>query len=180
MYQAGTHQAPESRSRRLQIEPRPDAVPTADEVESQLPAARPRILVVDDEPHDREIYGRILCYNGFDVVFADTGAAALSLLRQHPIALVILDLGLPDIHGLAVLQWIRGNSGYRQLPVIALSGFQYEQMAERARQAGSQRYIEKPASPVAVLHAVEDIVGRPPLAGLGDPPRIFDNTASNS
>jgi CheY-like chemotaxis protein len=137
---------------------------------------RPCVLVVDDDPHDREIYGRILCYNGFDVVFAGTGEDALRAVDQHGIDLMILDLGLPDIPGLVALERIRSKPRHSSLPVIALSGFAYEQMAERARRAGCWRYLEKPASPVAVMHAVEDIVGRPPLSGVGQPPTITDRT----
>lgn len=135
---------------------------------------RPCVLFIDDEPHDREIYGRILCYNGFDVAFAGTGEEALQLAERHAVAAVVLDLGLPDVPGLVLLQRLRALPSMRAVPVIVLSAFAHDEMAAKARQQGCARYVEKPASPVTVFHAVEELVGRPPLAGVGRLPRIID------
>lgn len=132
---------------------------------------RPCVLVVDDEDHEREIYGRILCYNGFDVVYAGTGAGALEIAATQRVDVVLLDLGLPDMPGLDVLGALRRQPAFGDTPVIAFSAFARRQMGEPAERAGCRQYIEKPASPVAVLHAVESMIGRPPKPGVGRPPR---------
>jgi CheY-like chemotaxis protein len=135
---------------------------------------RPCVLVVDDNPHDREIYGRTLCYNGFDVVFAWTGAGALKIASTQRVDLVLLDLGLPDMQGLDVVRALRRQPGFGATPVIALSAFARWQMGEPAERAGCHQYIEKPANPVAVLHAVESMIGRAPKPGVGRPPHAED------
>jgi CheY-like chemotaxis protein len=135
---------------------------------------RPLVMVVEDDEHDREIYGRILCYNGFDVVFAGTGEAAQQLAGRHRADLVLLDLRLPDMSGLTVLERLRSRPGYAATPVIALSGMAEDLAADQARRAGCLQYIEKPASPVVVLHAVEDVIGKAPLPGVGRPPQTLE------
>lgn len=135
---------------------------------------RPRVLVVDDDAHDREIYGRILCYNGYDVVFAASGSAALEMAEEHPADLVLLDLGLPDVDGLDLLTDLRQRSSYQGKPVIAISGFTRRSRGEQAISAGCTEYIEKPASPVEVLHTIEHLIGRAPLPGVGRPPTVFE------
>ena len=131
---------------------------------------RQLVLLVDDDPHDREIYGRILCYNGFDVICASDGESGMRLaLRYHP-DVVLLDIGLPDLHGLDLCSSLRTQAETCDIPVVALSAYAEARMGEQARLAGCTRYIEKPASPVAVLHEIEQLVGKPPLAGEGRAP----------
>jgi CheY-like chemotaxis protein len=130
------------------------------------------VLLVDDDPHDREIYGQILCYNGFDVVCAGNGASGMQLARRVMPDIVLLDIGLPDLHGLDLCSSLRTEENTSEIPVIALSGYAEARMGEQARLAGCTRYIEKPASPVTVLHEIENLVGKPPLPGNGSPPMM--------
>jgi two-component system, cell cycle response regulator DivK len=136
---------------------------------------RPRVLVVDDDPDDREIYGRMLCYNGFDVVFAADGATALDQAAQYPPDLVLLDLCLPDMSGLRVLEHLRDQTQCASTPVVALSGLRQDRVAAEVRDAGCDSFIEKPASPVDVLHSVEGLVGKAPLPGVGTPPQVIES-----
>lgn len=133
---------------------------------------RQLVLLVDDDPHDREIYGSILCYNGFDVVCADDGESGIRLAQRIMPDVVLLDIGLPDLHGLDLCSTLRTTTETSGIPVIALSAYAETRMGEQARLAGCTRYIEKPASPVAVLHEIEKLVGKAPLPGEGNPPRM--------
>lgn len=135
---------------------------------------RPLVLVVEDDADDREIYGRVLCYNGFDVIFADDVATAVGLARVHVPDLILLDLGLPTGSGLDICRQLRQRSDCAMIPIIALSGYPEAEMGESARQAGCSSYIEKPASPVVVLHAVEGMIGKAPLPGVGRPPTVVE------
>jgi DNA-binding response OmpR family regulator len=135
---------------------------------------RPCVLVVEDDAHDREIYGRILCYNGFDVMFAGTGHSGLGLAARYRPDLILLDMGLPDVPGLDVCTRLRAWRATASVPVVVLSAFAEAVMGARARAAGCALYMEKPASPVAVLHAVESFIGKAPLAGVGRPPRMIE------
>jgi two-component system, cell cycle response regulator DivK len=125
-------------------------------------------------PRAPEIYGRILCYNGFDVLFAPTGDHAIELAQQYRPDVVLLDMRLPDVSGLQLLDHLRKHCALGDAPVVVLSGLAEADMGEKARQAGCAAYLEKPASPVAVLHAVEALVGKAPQAGLGTPPRAIE------
>ncbi len=137
-----------------------------------MPRKRGRqlVLVVEDNPDDWEIYGKILWYNGFDVVHAWNGAEGLRAAEdQHP-DLVLLDLGLPDIDGLELCRRVKQRSRTGQIPVVALTCRAETECGREAREAGCDRYLEKPRSPTDVLHEVEEVIGKPPPGGMGPPP----------
>jgi two-component system cell cycle response regulator DivK len=144
----------------------------AHQTASRSSRERQLVLLVDDDPHDREIYGSILCYNGFDVVCADNGESGIRLARRIRPDVVLLDIGLPDLHGLDLCSSLRAEPDTAGIPVIALSAYAETRMGEQARVAGCTRYIEKPASPVGVLHEIENLVGKAPLPGDGRPPQM--------
>ena len=77
-----------------------------------------RILVVDDEPEIRRTLGINLRVRGYDVDLAEDGEAALTLAARHYPDAVVLDLGLPGIHGVDVIEGLRGWS---RVPIVVLS-----------------------------------------------------------
>lgn len=81
----------------------------------------PAVLVVDDMPIFREPIEAVLRAEGFDVVTASNGQEAIGALSAHKPALVLLDLGMPGMSGLAVLRYMRQNKGHETTPVIILS-----------------------------------------------------------
>jgi CheY-like chemotaxis protein len=138
------------------------------------PRERPLVLLVDDDPHDREIYGTVLLYNGFDVMFAADAASGLAAATAHLPDLILLDLGLPDLDGVELCATLREQPGTAATPIVVLTGFRREERGWPAHLAGSTQFLEKPASPVDVLHTVEGLVGKAPLSGVGELPRIID------
>ncbi|CAN5897059.1 hypothetical protein BH23GEM9_BH23GEM9_31670 [soil metagenome] len=144
------------------------------ETTPEKPGVRPLILVVEDNPHDWEIYGKILWYNGFDCIYAANGIEGLSLARQHRPDVIVLDIGLPGIDGLELCRRLHAEPATRDMPVIFLTAAPARDFEHAADKAGCAQYIEKPASPVELLHAVEALVGRAPPAGEGSPPRLRD------
>lgn len=123
---------------------------------------RKLVLVVDDNEAERELYGRLLWYNGFDTLFAETGKEGLDLARQTPPDLVLLDMMLPDIDGLKVCDDLKRDARTNSVPVIALSGRPERELGAAARSVGCVRYLEKPISAIDVLHEVERLIGRAP------------------
>jgi two-component system, OmpR family, KDP operon response regulator KdpE len=100
-----------------------------------------KILVVDDEPPIRKLLRMGLGTQGYQILEAPNGKAALELLAQKP-DLVILDLGLPDIQGLDLLPMIRGrNEG---VPIVVLSSRGDEVGKVQALDLGADDYITKP------------------------------------
>ncbi|TDC83912.1 response regulator [Micromonospora sp. KC606] len=100
-----------------------------------------RILVVDDEPQILRALRINLRARGYDVDLAATGAAALKTAASHPPDLVVLDLGLPDLHGVDV---IRGLRGWTTVPIIVLSGRAGSDDKVTALDAGADDYVTKP------------------------------------
>lgn len=130
---------------------------------------RPLVLLVEDDPHDLQLYGTTLWYNGYDVLTAEDGESGVALAREWQPDLVLLDLLLPKLTGLEACKRIR-HAGI-EVPVVALTGRARREFGERARSAGCTDYLEKPISPLRVLHFVEDTIGRAPPSGEdADPP----------
>ena len=102
---------------------------------------KPLILIVDDEPQIRRLLTVTLEANGYRVLSAVNGQEGLVLAAQHKPALVILDIGLPDSSGQAVLQRLREWS---TAPVIVLSVRDDEKGKVAARDAGADDYVTKP------------------------------------
>jgi two-component system KDP operon response regulator KdpE len=100
-----------------------------------------RVLVVDD---DRQLLRALrinLTTRGYEVVLAPDGTTALAAASRQPPDLVIVDLGLPDMDGVDVVEGIRGWS---TVPVIVLSARHLEQAKVRALDAGADDYVTKP------------------------------------
>ena len=100
-----------------------------------------KVLVIDDEPPIRKLLRMGLGSQGYEVLEAPTGKAGLDLLAQQP-ALVILDLGLPDIDGLDVLQTMRLRN--ESIPIVVLSSRGDEISKVRALDLGADDFVTKP------------------------------------
>jgi two-component system, OmpR family, KDP operon response regulator KdpE len=102
---------------------------------------KPLVLIVDDEPQIRRLLTVSLEANGYRVLSAANGQEGLVLAAQHQPALVILDLGLPDLSGQEVLRRLREWS---RAPVIVLSVRDDEKGKVAALDAGADDYVTKP------------------------------------
>ena len=100
-----------------------------------------RIVVVDDDPGIRRTLARNLGGHGYDVRSADTGAAALDLAARFQPDLVLLDLGLPDMDGTAVIEQIRSRTS---TPIVVLSVRGAERDKVKALELGADDYLTKP------------------------------------
>ena len=100
-----------------------------------------RVLVVDDEPQILRALRINLRVRDYDVHVAATGAEALEVAGRYPPDLVILDLGLPDLDGVEVIQGLRG---WTKAPIIVLSGRADSVDKVEALDAGADDYITKP------------------------------------
>jgi two-component system KDP operon response regulator KdpE len=104
-------------------------------------AAAIKVLVIDDEPPIRKLLRMGLTSQGYDILEASNGKLALEMLAQDP-ALIILDLGLPDIQGHDLLQMIRArNDG---VPIVVLSSRGDEASKVQALDLGADDYLTKP------------------------------------
>ena len=126
-----------------------------------------RVLVVDDEPQILRALRINLRVREYEVHLASTGAEALEVAGRFPPDLVILDLGLPDLDGVEVIQGLRG---WTKAPIIVLSGRADSTDKVEALDAGADDYITKPFGVEELLARMRAAVRR---VGAGeDLPRI--------
>lgn len=121
------------------------------QVHAQSPASTPllqRLLIVDDEPLIRTSLRQMLLEPAIDVQVAATGAEALAMLKKQDIDLALLDINLPDISGLEILQWVAANR--INTSVILISGDDCIDSAITALRNGAVDFVRKP-------HNVDDI-----------------------
>jgi two-component system, OmpR family, KDP operon response regulator KdpE len=126
-----------------------------------------RVLVVDDEPQILRALRINLRVRDYQVDVAATGTEALQMAARHPPDLVILDLGLPDLDGLEVIQGLRG---WTKAPIIVLSGRADSLDKVEALDAGADDYITKPFGVEELLARMRATVRRTGTAA--DLPRI--------
>ena len=112
---------------------------------------RDKILVVEDEKSISGFIRAILTSNGYDVVAAHTGSEAFSMISSHCPDLVLLDLGLPDVDGMSIIESVRR---WTQLPIIVVSARSYERDKVEALEKGADDYITKPFSAAELLARV--------------------------
>jgi excisionase family DNA binding protein len=120
-------------------------------------AARPRVLVVDDEASIRDLLAKTLALAEYDVDVAPDGRSALERMRLYPYDLLIADLKMPGMDGLAV---IREAKRYKaDLPVIIITGYSTESSAIEAVNLGVAGYLTKPFRVPQVLAAAAKALG---------------------
>ena len=118
------------------------------------------ILIVDDSPTIRRMVRASLAPLGTNFIEAASGLEAIEQLALGPIQFMVLDLNMPDMHGLEVLGFIRANQRFRQLPVIILTTRDDEESRTAAMQAGATAYLTKPFTPHGLLTAARSALDR--------------------
>lgn len=100
-----------------------------------------RILIIEDEANISHFISATLNSNGYDAIIAHSGTEALSMISSHCPDLIVLDLGLPDMDGLEILQSVRNWSS---LPIVVVSARTHESDKVEALDMGADDYIVKP------------------------------------
>jgi two-component system, chemotaxis family, chemotaxis protein CheY len=123
------------------------------------------ILIVDDDQACQRLSSFILAAD-HTVITADDGSQALDRLAHSPVDLVITDLAMPVMDGLALLRHVRATLHYASLPVIVMTSSTHEQDHRRVCEAGADAFMPKPAEPDDLLGLVRDLLSktRPRLA----------------
>ena len=112
------------------------------------PSETARILVVDDNASNRDLLFRRLSHDGHHVARADSGRQALEILEVEEFDLILLDLLMPDLNGFQVLERLKADERWHDIPVIMISGLQETDSVIRCIEAGAEDYLAKPFNPV--------------------------------
>ena len=130
---------------------------------AEQPVPPRRILVVDDDPHLRSFYSITLEQEGWEVVEAADGEEGLRALKQHDIQLVVSDVMMPNVDGLAFLKGVREDPLLRATPVILLTTLGETHRVIQGLSLGADDYLVKPIDAAELIARVRAKLERPPV-----------------
>jgi two-component system cell cycle response regulator DivK len=117
-----------------------------------------RILIVEDTPANMLLAGTILQNAGHTLLQATDAAQGLALARENPPDLVLMDIQLPGMDGLAATRALKADERTQGIPVLALTAFAMKGDEERMRAAGCSAYVSKPLRYQQLLAAVDGLL----------------------
>ena len=113
------------------------------------------VLLVDDNSRNIFALSSVLERRGMHVLTATTGSEAIELIERTPeLAIVLMDIMMPEMDGYQTIENIRGNSAYRRLPIIALTAKAMKGDREKCLEAGASDYLAKPVNTEQLLSAL--------------------------
>ena len=112
------------------------------------------ILVVDDEPVTQLMLGLMLQRSNYKVITAVDGQDAMNHLANEKIDLAIIDVNMPKMDGMTMLQRLRADKRFEKLPVIMFTAQGQERIRQEAAQKGATGFLTKPASSTEVTNTV--------------------------
>lgn len=118
------------------------------------------ILLVEDDPLLRDAFRLLLEDAGYRVLEAGTAAEALAAVAGEPPALILLDLGLPDLPGLEIARTLRGQPATTEIPIVALTGRAGSGERRACLDAGCTTYFAKPVHPRELLQQLPTLLRR--------------------
>jgi DNA-binding response OmpR family regulator len=134
-----------------------------------------KVLVAEDDPMTLQLINFKLRQNGFAIILAKDGEAALNLVRSEKPDLVILDGMMPLLDGFEVLSRMKESPELKPIPVIMLTARTQDTDMQRGLELGAADYVPKPFSPTELLNRVRKVLGQtasPTLGGaLPKPPQ---------
>lgn len=120
---------------------------------------RKTVLIIEDEADIRYFASRVLEFEGYAVLEAESGEEGLKLVREEQVSLVLLDLRLPGIDGWAVLEQMKAEPELSTIPVIIFTASAAVPQHDRAFSMGAVDYLVKPVSAASLKEAVARILG---------------------
>lgn len=116
-----------------------------------------RVLTVDDSKTMRDMVAFTLRSAGFEVGEAEDGVKALSVLGATPADLIITDLNMPNMDGIALIQKLRADPKYRATPILMLTTEGDAGKKEQGRAAGATGWLVKPFNPEKLVELVKKV-----------------------
>ena len=117
------------------------------------------VLVVDDDPVTREVIASVMRDDGREVVSAAAADKALELLEELPVGLVLLDLGLPGMHGEDFLEQRKARGLQSKAPVVVITAAGNAETASRVRSLGASLTVTKPFNAQELVTIAQKFVG---------------------
>jgi two-component system, chemotaxis family, chemotaxis protein CheY len=118
-----------------------------------------RILAVDDSAIIRQVEQSVLVGAGYEVVLANDGKEALGKLGGTSFSLIITDLNMPNLDGVAFIKAVRDGNSHRFTPIIMLTTESKDAKKQEAKAAGATGWVVKPFTPEQLLAVVKKLIG---------------------
>lgn len=132
-------------------------IAVSDKAVRNTPMKPTKILIIEDERHITKFLEFVLTKEGFEISSASDGKKALAALDEFNPDGILLDLGLPDVSGIELLNEIRANAGHRKTKVIVLSATLYEGISEQLSEAGADAQCSKPIAPSTLVKTLQNL-----------------------
>jgi len=117
-----------------------------------------RILVVEDQPDNRQILRDLLGSVGYDLVEAENGQEALDQVAKQRPDLILMDIQLPVMDGYEATRRIKSDPATKAIPIIVVTSYALSGDESKAREAGCDAYVTKPYSPRQLLAKVKEFL----------------------
>jgi CheY-like chemotaxis protein len=136
----------------------PDTLSSTPRTERRVLPRPQRVLVVDDSADVRELWSMWLQFWGFSVEQAGNGLEAIKKARTFQPHLVLMDLWMPVVDGIAATETLKNDPHMKDVPVLALSADTFSPIRNRALAAGADRFLSKPVNPDALLETIRELL----------------------
>src|SRR5579862_8352622 len=117
-----------------------------------------QILVVDDDQLMHMLFEHHLEGAGYRMLSAMNGQQALEMANSENPALIVMDVMMPDVDGLAVLRELKKSDATKAIPVIIITSNRHALMQKESENAGAAIFLTKPFSPTQLLHEIQRLV----------------------
>jgi CheY-like chemotaxis protein len=124
------------------------------------PGSRGRVLLADDSVLTCELFGEYLTSRGFTVDFAHDGETAISAAVERKPDLIVIDISMPRLDGVAAIRRLKADERTRPIPVIVLTGHLHSPRQQEAQSAGAAAFVSKPCLPEEIERLIGDLLAR--------------------
>lgn len=119
-------------------------IESARQLKAMAERIRPVILVVDDDPFQHKLLGQILEHENLELVYAESGAGALGVLRRRRPDLILMDVRMPDIDGIEVTRRLKAAAPFAGIPIVMITGQGEKNTVVESQKAGAVDFVVKP------------------------------------
>jgi DNA-binding response OmpR family regulator len=116
------------------------------------------ILIIEDEVDILNFISRVLELEGYQVLKAGDGKTGMEIVREHPVALVLLDLRLPGPDGWSILRELKRSPEFAEIPVVVLTAIAESAQRKKTLRMGAARYLIKPLSAHSLSQTITEIL----------------------
>lgn len=119
------------------------------------------VLIVEDNELNMKLFRDLLEAHGIATIETRNGMDVLEIARTRRPDLILMDIQLPEVSGLDVTKWLKGDEGLKHIPVIAVTAFAMKGDEEKIREGGCEDYISKPISVSRFLEVIQLHLSKP-------------------